>query len=49
MARMMELPAGERNRMGQSARQFVAERLSLDQVHDRWEALYENLLNPNRR
>ena len=49
MARMMELPAGERNRMGQSARQFVAERFSLDQVLDRWEALYKNLLNRNRR
>jgi glycosyltransferase involved in cell wall biosynthesis len=35
--------------MGQSARQFVAERFSLEQVLDRWEALYKNLLNRNRR
>lgn len=44
MAHIMGLSAAERGAMGQQARARVAERFSLDAVLDRWEALYEMLL-----
>ncbi len=44
MARLMRAPIEERRAMGERARQRVADRFSLDNVLDRWERLYEELL-----
>jgi glycosyltransferase involved in cell wall biosynthesis len=44
MARLMRAPIEERRAMGERARQRVAVRFSLDNVLDRWERLYEELL-----
>jgi glycosyltransferase involved in cell wall biosynthesis len=49
MNRLMRMPPEERNAMGDRARQLVTERYSLDQVLDRWEALYETRLVGNPR
>jgi glycosyltransferase involved in cell wall biosynthesis len=44
MTQMTQLPPPTREQMGRSARQFVADRFSLEAVLDRWEALYQELL-----
>lgn len=44
LTRLMRMPAGERAAMGQQARRLAMERYSLEAVLDRWEALYEELL-----
>ena len=44
MARLMRAPIEERRAMGERARQRVADRFRLDNVLDRWERLYEELL-----
>lgn len=47
MDRMISRTAEERASLGRRARQFVKERFSLDQVLDRWEGLYAELLERN--
>jgi glycosyltransferase involved in cell wall biosynthesis len=49
MTQITQLPPPAREQMGRSARQFVVERFSLDAVLDRWEALYQELLQRNGR
>ena len=44
LARMMRMPAEERQAMGERARQFVGQRFNLKTVLDRWEQLYAELL-----
>ena len=44
MARLMRVPAAERRSMGERARQLVVKRFSLETVLERWETLYEELL-----
>ncbi len=44
MARLIRAPIEERRAMGERARQRVADRFRLDNVLDRWERLYEELL-----
>jgi glycosyltransferase involved in cell wall biosynthesis len=48
MARLMRAPIEERRAMGERARQRVAYRFRLDNVLDRWERLYEELLHGKR-
>jgi glycosyltransferase involved in cell wall biosynthesis len=53
MARLMQMPPAARNSLGESARQAVIQRFSLEPVLDRWEELYLELLirspRPRRR
>jgi glycosyltransferase involved in cell wall biosynthesis len=49
MALLMELTREKRHAMGQKARQFIVERLSLEQVLDRWENLYDGLVEAGAR
>ena len=49
MSRVVSLPFEERLAMGERARQHVMERFSLDAVLDRWEALFDRLLESNPR
>jgi glycosyltransferase involved in cell wall biosynthesis len=49
MTRLMQASTEERLAMGERARQQVVERFSLDAVLDRWEALYADLLERNRK
>ena len=53
MARLMQMPPAARNSLGESARQAVIQRFSLEPVLDRWEELYLELLirspRPHRR
>lgn len=44
MRKLMEMPPEVRSAMGERARQFVTERYGLESVLDRWEKLYEELL-----
>ncbi len=45
MSRLMSMPAEERSAMGQRARQRVIAEFSLESMLDRWEKLYEELLD----
>ena len=47
MTRMMQMPEEERNAMGQLAQRMATERYDIDHVLDRWEELYEELLERN--
>jgi glycosyltransferase involved in cell wall biosynthesis len=49
MRRLMELSDSERGRIGQSGRDHVNAHYSLEQVVDRWEALYHTYLRRTRR
>jgi glycosyltransferase involved in cell wall biosynthesis len=44
MLEVMELPPARRHEMGQRGRSHVEERFGMEQVLDRWEALYRGLL-----
>lgn len=48
MLQVMGLPDEKRRRMGEAARQHIETNFSLDQVVDRWEALYRDLLAQKR-
>jgi glycosyltransferase involved in cell wall biosynthesis len=47
MSRVMQISAVERNGMGTRARERVHQQFSLEAVLDRWEALYDELLQRN--
>jgi glycosyltransferase involved in cell wall biosynthesis len=47
MARLMQKPPAARDSLGESARQAIIERFSLETVLDRWEELYLGLLTRN--
>jgi glycosyltransferase involved in cell wall biosynthesis len=47
MARLMQTPPQERHAMGNRAREFAAERFSLEAILNRWEDLYSALLERN--
>lgn len=49
MIRMMRTPLDERKAMGERARQRMIEHFSLEAILDRWEALYDGLLQKNLR
>ena len=46
VSRMMRMPAAERYAMGQRARRSIIERFSMENVLNRWERLYADLLEP---
>lgn len=45
MLRLMNLPEGERRRIGEKGRRHVEQNFALDRVVDQWEALYKELLD----
>lgn len=49
MTKLMQTAPGERTQMGHRARQRVIDRFSLEFVLNRWESLYSELLEQNRR
>ncbi|MCS7065510.1 MAG: glycosyltransferase, partial [Fimbriimonadales bacterium] len=49
MLHIMELPPAECQAMGRAGREHVVQNYDLERVVDRWEALYQELLDRKRR